>query len=86
MLDIKIYVAAMPSAYDIIKNWRQYHIATQDGRNGKDVPFSAYGVLGTPGFSSGAFLKSPYCKSSDPDIQLTFFPSVSRLSKNASCS
>lgn len=66
----------MPSAYDLVKNWRLYHQATQSSRNGVDIPFSTYGVMGTPGFSSGAFLKSPYCRSSDPDIQLTFFPSV----------
>jgi hypothetical protein len=69
----------MPSAYDLVKNWRQYHQATQAGRAGIDVPFSTFGVMGTPGFSSGAFLKSPFCDSKDPDIQLTFFPSVSSV-------
>mmetsp|Transcript_10560 Transcript_10560/g.17344 ORF Transcript_10560/g.17344 Transcript_10560/m.17344 type:complete len:710 (+) Transcript_10560:162-2291(+) len=69
--------AAMPSAYDLVRNWRLYHQATQASRKGVDVPFSTYGVMGSPGFSSGAFLKSPFCRSKDPDIQLTFFPSSS---------
>jgi hypothetical protein len=73
---VRAYVSEMPSAYDLVKHWRQYHQAAQDGRDGLDVPFSAYGVLGTPGFATGAFLKSPHCTTHDPDIQLTFFPSV----------
>lgn len=68
--------AEVPSAYDLVKNWRLYHEATQASRSGRDVPFSTYGVMGSPGFSSGAFLNSPYCNSNDPDIQLTLFPSV----------
>jgi hypothetical protein len=75
----------MPSAYDLVNNWRLYHQAAVASRSGVDVPFATFGVMGTPGFSSGAFLHSPFCKSADPDIQLTFFPSVSPAALPAAC-
>lgn len=79
----------IPSAFDLVKTWRQYHLATQSGRaggsGGGEVPLAAFGVLGTPGFSSGAFLRSPLCRTADPDIQVTFFPSVSILIKQLLC-
>jgi hypothetical protein len=34
------------------------------------------GVLGSTGFSVGAFLTSPYSTSSTPDIQVTVYPTV----------
>lgn len=34
------------------------------------------GALGTAGFSSGAFLKSPWAQFDSPDIQLTVFPRI----------
>jgi choline dehydrogenase len=34
------------------------------------------GTFGTPGFSAGAFLRSPWAKDDAPDIQLTVFPRV----------
>ncbi len=42
---------------------------------------SDYGVMGSPGFSVGAFLRSPFAKDnildpSVPDIQVTVFPNV----------
>lgn len=32
--------------------------------------------LSTPGFSSGGFLRSPYSKRSEPDVQITVFPHI----------
>lgn len=69
-------MTGVPSAYDLVQSWRGYHEAVQAARRGATVPPSKFGVLGGPGFSSGAFLRSPLCSSDDPDIQLTFFPSV----------
>ena len=40
--------------------------------NGKGLE----GVLGTPGFSVGAFLASPWADEAVPDIQLTVFPRI----------
>lgn len=37
---------------------------------------SLLGTLGTAGFSSGAFLKSPWAQDCIPDIQLTVFPRI----------
>ncbi len=33
-----------------------------------------FGILGTPGFSAGAFLSSPWSDDGNPDVQLTVFP------------
>ena len=35
----------------------------------------SYGALGSPGFSAGAFLASPFSYSGEPDVQLTLYPS-----------
>jgi hypothetical protein len=35
-----------------------------------------FGVLGSPGFSAGAFLVSPFSPDGVPDIQLTVYPQV----------
>lgn len=37
---------------------------------------SKIGIMGTSGFSTGAFLRSPWAISDAPDIQLTVFPRV----------
>ena len=37
---------------------------------------SLLGTLGTAGFSSGAFLQSPWAQHDSPDIQLTIFPRI----------
>jgi hypothetical protein len=68
----------IPSAYDVVKHWRDYTLATQEALTNFDIPYSSYGVMGTPGFASGAFLMSPYSTTGEADIQLTVFPSVSR--------
>lgn len=41
------------------------------------VPNEYFGVFSSPGFSAGAFLKSPFAVDKVPDIQLTVFPTVS---------
>jgi len=38
--------------------------------------FANIGVLGTSGFSAGAFLRSPWARDDAPDLQLTVFPRV----------
>lgn len=63
--------AEIPTAYDAVNQWRQYVLSTVAAMGGGDVPFDSYGFWGSPGFSSGAFLKSPFSSSGDPDIQLT---------------
>ena len=56
--------------------------STTGSARGKPIPPLDYGLLGTPGFSVGAFLQSPYSNTGGeyagvPDIQLTVFPNVS---------
>eukprot|EP00602_Paraphysomonas_sp_CaronLab_P011175 CAMPEP_0185039958 /NCGR_PEP_ID=MMETSP1103-20130426/37448_1 /TAXON_ID=36769 /ORGANISM="Paraphysomonas bandaiensis, Strain Caron Lab Isolate" /LENGTH=624 /DNA_ID=CAMNT_0027579057 /DNA_START=273 /DNA_END=2147 /DNA_ORIENTATION=+ len=70
--------AKYPSAYSIGSHWNNYIAAIESSRSGHAVPPLDFGVLGTPGFSAGGFLASPYARSpSEPDIQLTVFPMVS---------
>jgi hypothetical protein len=42
----------------------------------KPIPHMEFGILGTPGFSVGGFLLSPFALTDEPDVQLTVFPVV----------
>ena len=75
------------SIYTIGNDWEDYMLAATDlaNVNATDplTPSQKYsserlGTLGTPGFSAGAFLRSPWARSEDnaPDIQITVFPRV----------
>ncbi len=69
-----------PSAYSLISRWYEYVKAVHDSKNpeSKSIPHAEFGILGTPGFSVGGFLLSPYAQTDEPDVQLTVFPVVSR--------
>ena len=73
--------ASYPSAYNMAEQWAHYIMAvnsdTNDSRCDKWENCSVnYGILGSAGISTGAFLRSPYTLDA-PDIQLTLFPTVS---------
>jgi choline dehydrogenase len=69
--------SALPSIYSIGTIWTNYIDAIQESVNKtKDIDDS-YGILGSPGLSSGAFLKSVYATDDIPDIQLTVYPMIS---------
>ena len=63
--------SSLPSIYSIGKIWTNYIKAVED----KDS-HAPYGILGSPGLSSGAFLRSIYATDDSPDIQLTVYPTL----------
>jgi len=83
-----------PSAYMFPMQWLEYVTAVKESlgelhstaAKGSQTPASPldFGVLGSPGFSTGAFLRSPYAEGritdpTVPDIQITLFPNVRLL-------
>lgn len=56
---------------------QQQQQTSSSSEDTKQWAFEKLGILGTPGFSAGAFLKSPWSEEGGPpDIQLTVFPRV----------
>ncbi|CAM9709190.1 unnamed protein product, partial [Ectocarpus fasciculatus] len=82
-----------PSAYDLLARWGEYTRLTSDSAAvshkcpGRNHSLTGVGVMSSPGISTGGFLTSPFAKSrskeiglggaTQPDIQLTIFPTVS---------
>ncbi|GMH98175.1 hypothetical protein TrVE_jg1203 [Triparma verrucosa] len=63
-----------PSVYTISTQLKEYGDKLKNRESAKNEDF---GVLGTPGLSSGGFFKSPYSgEAEDSDIQVTVFPRV----------
>ena len=69
---------------DIISDAASKISSSTTGKTTTVAPPTAadFGILGTPGFSTGAFLRSPFADNSIsdpsvPDIQITLFPNVS---------
>lgn len=65
----------LPNMFTISTSLFQYVESVKRYRNGDKVDNTDYGILGSTGLYSGAFLSSPFA-TGDPDIQLTFFPQV----------
>lgn len=74
--------SVFPSGYSLVSHWEQYISAVERARAGEDVKGSEFGVLASVGLSAGAFLVSPFSKDGVPDIQLTFFPTISEPTLN----
>lgn len=62
--------SSLPSIYSIGKLWSNYIKAV------KDKDSDNYGILESPGISSGAFLRSAFVTDDSPDIQLTVYPTL----------
>jgi hypothetical protein len=64
---------------DVIHNLTTSTTITSGERDSKIARLmKKIGILATPGFSFGGFLSSPYAKNPKlPDLQVTFFPTVS---------
>ena len=76
-----------PSMFTLAARFQDYFLSTKHLRKAATGEIhtkthetnawaSQLGTLGTAGFSSGAFLKSPWAEHESPDIQLTVFPRV----------
>jgi len=86
MLNAQVAEAA-PSMFTLASDFQNYFLSVEHLRkaeSGEDMTdshepekwASLLGTLGTPGFSSGAFLESPWAQHDSPDIQLTIFPRI----------
>lgn len=62
--------SSLPSIYSIGKLWSNYIKAVKDKDSDK------YGILESPGISSGSFLRSAFVTDDSPDIQLTVYPTL----------
>lgn len=68
------------STYTVGDELEDYLIAASELSSGdsggalSDELHDRLGTLGTSGFAAGAFLRSPFARTSSPDIQLTVFP------------
>jgi len=68
------YDVGKGNAVDVFLGVEDYLASIEAGQRGEVVNDAHAKVYGTPGFSSGAFLISPYQNHTIPDIQLTVFP------------
>jgi hypothetical protein len=77
------FVVANPSAFELPEMWIKYSSTISKIRKNQNEltatqRMKGFGLIGTPGFSVGGFLLSPYAEDADTsDVQITLFPTVS---------
>lgn len=75
--EMEDYKMAAKVLNDMEDQQQQEQTSSSSQDDAKRWAFEKLGILGTPGFSAGAFLKSPWAEEGGPpDIQLTVFPRV----------